>query len=136
MLWGKIYIVWEPSLVQAALRAKGATFEPFVQDFAEKTLGLSPEAVAKTAGDRKFLLTFTDAIHMGMKASYVIDMNTTALNFISGTLDAVKPGADGGLEVPNLYLWIRDLISVATSKALLGNSNPFEKDPTLVDAMW
>lgn len=136
MLWGKIYAIWDPSLVQAALRARSLSVEPFFREFSEKSFGLGPTVLAKV--NSNLVVTFMEATHGSMQPSHLQGMNVVALNYISRTLDSIcREGSDGGEKyVPNLYLWFRDTISLATTRALLGEENPYEKDPSLVEAAW
>lgn len=136
MLWGKLYAVWDPQLVQAALRSRVASQEPFVVEFAQKSFGLSAETFAKVTSNPDLVPAFTDAIHNSMNSRNVNEMNTHSLEYISQTLDNIKAGEDGGLEVPNLYLWVRDIITLATGRSLLGKENPFEKDSSLIECLW
>ena len=132
MLWGKMYTIWDPYLAQSALRAKTASFEPFESDFSQKTIGLSKAAAAKTT-QPGVLPGLNEVIHVSLRPSSVHAMNVQALTFISRTLDHI--GREG-IEAPNLYLWLRDLITMATTRALYGKENPFEKDPKLSQLHW
>ena len=136
MLWGKIYTIWDPQLAQASLRSRTLSFDPFIVEVAQKSFGLSEETFAKITSNPRLVPDFTEAIHASMQPKYLHAMNVIALNYISRTLDEVSPDESVGLDVPNLYLWIRDLITSATTEALLGNESPFSKDPTLYDDLW
>ncbi|RDW80338.1 cytochrome P450-12 [Coleophoma crateriformis] len=136
MLWGKIYTVWDPQLAQASLRTRNLSFGPFVVEFAQKAFGLSAETFAKITDNKDLVPDFTEAIHAGMQPKCLHAMNATALNHISRTLDKVSPDDEGGVAVPNLYLWVRDAITFATAHSLLGKENPFENNPSLVEDLW
>lgn len=136
MLWGRIYTIWDPHLAQASLRSRNLSFEPFVLDFAEKAFGLDAIAYKKVMEDPKLVPEFTEAIHASMQPKHVHAMNVKALSYISRTLDAIAPGEDGGIEASNMFDWIKDLITSATTEALLGVHNPFSKDPSLYDDLW
>ncbi len=136
MLWGKIYAIWDPQLAQNTLRTSTASFDPLVVEFAQKSFGLSEETFAKIRNNPDLVPSFTEAIHASMKASYVHEMNVNALNYISQVLDSSQPGGDDGIDIPNLYLWLREIISSATLKTLFGKENPFEKDPSLIESLW
>ncbi|KAM5347244.1 hypothetical protein ACJ41O_010249 [Fusarium nematophilum] len=148
MLSGKMYSVYDPHLIQSALRSKTASFEPFVIDFAEKTFGLGGEAVAKVKQPGVFD-DFNDAIHSSFQAASLHKMNVHFLASISAKMDPVSDGTvrasetnagreeviPGGLMVENLYLWCRDVMSLATTKALYGDHDPFSPNPALVNEM-
>ncbi|KAJ6441080.1 cytochrome P450 [Purpureocillium lavendulum] len=150
MLNGKLYTIFDPDLIQATLRLKAASFEPFVVGFAQKSFNLSDATFAKILSHPQLVPEFTDAIHRSFHPTALAQMNLHFLSTISARLDAVadagkvdatNPGresraADGALEIGNLFLWCRDVMSVASTKALYGDSDPFSKDPSLVDAIW
>jgi hypothetical protein len=136
MLWGKMYVIWDPNLAQAALRARGPSFEPFVVDFAQKASNLGKDVFARVLSQPKLVPDFTDAIHASMQPALMHKMNVHALKYISGEFDRIRPGTGGGLEAENMYTWIRDLISLASTRALFGKENPFEKDHSLIDDIW
>ncbi|KAM6535894.1 hypothetical protein FALCPG4_005421 [Fusarium falciforme] len=149
MLNGKMYTIYDPHLVQTALRSKIASFEPFVIDFAQKTFSLSKETFAKVRGPNVFN-DFNDAIHSSFQAPMLHKMNVHFLASISAKMDPISCGTvrvdevnsgreelvDGGLRVENLYLWCRDVMTLATTKALYGDHDPFGPQPHLVDDLW
>lgn len=136
MLWGKIYAIWDPTLAQASLRSKALSFEPFVLEFAEKSFNLKGETLKKVLGNPKLVPEFTDAIHASMQPKYVHEMNITALRYMSEVFDGIEPGDEGALVCENMYDWLKDLITVATTQSLLGRHSPFTKDPSLYDDLW
>ncbi|KAF4980542.1 hypothetical protein FZEAL_3477 [Fusarium zealandicum] len=149
MLSGKIYAIYDPQLVQPALRSKVASFEPFVVDFAQKTFGLSEETFSKVKTHDCFN-NFTDAIHASFQTPMLHRMNVHFLASISAKMDPISDGTvranqvnagreeviSGGLQVENLYLWCRDVMSLATAKALYGDHDPFGGNPSLINEMW
>lgn len=150
MLNGKMYFVFNPHLIQTILRSKIASFEPFVTEFAEKTFGLGPSTVAKVASNPQLMPDFTEAIHSSFQAGMLHKMNVHVLTEISSSLGRVGGGArtvdsansgkeillDRGLQVDNLYLWCRDIMTLATTRALYGDHDPYNKDPSLIEMAW
>ncbi|KAF4466265.1 7-alpha-hydroxycholest-4-en-3-one 12-alpha-hydroxylase [Fusarium albosuccineum] len=149
MLNGKLYSIYDPHLVQAALRSRIASFEPFVVDFAQKTFSLSEETVAKVKAPDVFN-DFNDAIHSSFQAPMLHKMNVAFLASISAKMDPISDGTvhankvtagreeviAGGLKVENLYKWCRDVMSLATTKALYGDHDPFSHQPELIEDLW
>ncbi|KAJ3512264.1 hypothetical protein NM208_g15346 [Fusarium decemcellulare] len=149
MLNGKLYSIYDPHLVQAALRSRIASFEPFVVDFAQKTFSLSEETVAKVKAPDVFN-DFNDAIHSSFQAPMLHKMNVAFLASISAKMDPISDGTvrantvnagreeviSGGLRVENLYKWCRDVMSLATTKALYGDHDPFSPQPELIEDLW
>ncbi|UNI17574.1 hypothetical protein JDV02_003906 [Purpureocillium takamizusanense] len=150
MLNGKLYAIFDPDLIQATLRQRAASFEPFVVGFAQKSFGLSDATFAKITDQPQLVPDFTDAIHRSFHPKALAQMNLHFLRAVSTRLDAVvdaaavdalnagceRRAADGALEVGNLFLWCRDVMSMATTRALYGDSDPFSADPSLIQAIW
>ncbi|KAF4439683.1 putative phenylacetyl-CoA ligase, partial [Fusarium austroafricanum] len=149
MLNGKIYAAFDPNLLQTLLRNKTASFEPFAIDYAKKTFDLKQETFAKVKVEGVYD-DFTDAIHASFQAQSLYQMNVHFLGSISAKLnpmsgatiraDPINHGKEkvvnGELHVENLYLWVRDIMSLATTKALYGDTDPFGANPSLIEDLW
>jgi hypothetical protein len=149
MLNGKLYAVFDPNLLQSLLRNKTASFEPFAIDYAKKTFDLTQEEFQKVKAPGVYD-DFTDAIHASFQTASLHQMNVHFLGSISAKLDPMSNGTirahtdthgkekvtNGQLEAENLYLWCRDVMSLATTKALYGDTDPFKSDPGLIEDMW
>lgn len=149
MLNGKLYAVFDPSLLQSLLRNKTASFEPFAIDYAKKTFDLTQEEFLKVKAPGVYD-EFTDAIHASFQTVSLHQMNVHFLACISAKLDPMSNGTmrahadthgkekvtNGQLQVENLYLWCRDVMSLATTKALYGDTDPFGSKPDLIEDMW
>ncbi|XMA16376.1 hypothetical protein WAI453_009167 [Rhynchosporium graminicola] len=59
-------------------------------------------------------------------------MNTFALKDVALTFNEMKDA----FEPDSLYLWIRDVLTMATCNSLLGSHNPMKSDKSLVEALW
>ncbi|KPM39720.1 hypothetical protein AK830_g6825 [Neonectria ditissima] len=150
MLNGKMYTVFNPHLIQTILRSKVASFEPFVTEFAQKTFDLSAHTFAKVTSNPKVVPDFTDGIHSSFQTEMLHKMNvhfltgiSTKLGRVGGsvrTVDSMNAGKETlierGLEVDNLYLWCRDIMTLATTRALYGDHDPYNEDPSLVELAW
>ncbi|KAJ4128057.1 hypothetical protein NW768_008341 [Fusarium equiseti] len=149
MLNGKLYLVFDPNLLQSLLRNKTASAEPFSIDYAKKTFDLTQEEFQKIKAPGVYN-EFTDAIHASFQTASLHQMNVRFLGCISAKLDSISNGtmrahADthgkeniigGGIQVENLYYWCRDVMSLATTKALYGDTDPFASKPSLIEDMW
>ncbi|WZH50219.1 cytochrome P450 [Fusarium acuminatum] len=137
MLNGKIYAIWSPSLVQSALRNKDLTFDVFGIEFAENVFGLNKETMSIIQGTgsigESLVSKMMSAIKPAMTGQNLYRMNTRALEYIGSCINSI--GREG-LDVPNVYQWLRELMTQATAEAIYGVENPFMKDPALVDALW
>jgi hypothetical protein len=141
MLNGKMYVIWKLSLIQAGLCSNYLSFKPFVLEFAQPFMGMSDEQFARVNGtpdEQPFVRKFVIAIQGAMGREHVHPMNAAALNYyVADELNAIG-GSHGreALEVPNLYFWLRRLMSIATAEALYGPENPLCKNENLVDDFW
>ncbi|KAF5634209.1 cytochrome P450 monooxygenase 8B1 [Fusarium sp. NRRL 52700] len=146
MLNGKVYVAFDPALVQTLLRTKTASFEPFALDYAKKTFALKQETFAKVKVPGVYD-EFTEAIHTSFQVKHLQQLNvhflgsiTAKLNRATIRVDTINAGketvANGRLHVENLYLWCRDVMSLATTRALYGDTDPFNRDPSLIEDMW
>ncbi|KAF7554335.1 hypothetical protein G7Z17_g2940 [Cylindrodendrum hubeiense] len=150
MLNGKMYAVFDPQLIQGVLRKKNASFEPFVTDFAQKTFGLSAYTFAKIESNPRLVPEFTDGIHASFQTDMLHKMNVHFLTYVSSKLGGIGTGAgvidatntgkemllEQGIQVDNLYLWCRDVITLASTRTLYGNHDPYNEDPSLVEMAW
>lgn len=151
MLNGKLYAVYDPSLCQQVLRNNMASFDPFQEEFAQKVFGLSQATHDKIRHNPTIFKDFTDAIHRSFQTESLAKMNlrwltdfASKVDPISGRKAIVDPEnsggehitKDGAVEVENLFLWCRDFMTLATTKALYGDHDPFVQDKSLIEANW
>ncbi|KAB5576620.1 cytochrome P450 [Coniochaeta sp. 2T2.1] len=138
MLWGKLYAVWDPALAQAVLRAPQPSVEPFFIDFAAAVFGSSKETVQKIKdrNEHGLIQDFGHAVHNSMNPAALRQMNMAVLKFVGETFSDANGGSDGVLQYDNMWLWIKDLITIPTTRALYGRENPFDKDPPLTKTAW
>ena len=81
-----------------------------------------------------FMDDLVKGLHGSMSAQNVYRMNTNALRYLSGVLNDIPENQS--LEIPNLWLWIRDELTVATCQALYGSHNPFKPKSQLIEDIW
>ncbi|KAJ8116812.1 hypothetical protein OPT61_g1847 [Boeremia exigua] len=151
MLNGKLYVVYDPYLVQQVLRNNIASFDPFQEKFAQKVFDLNQVTYDKIRLNPKIFADFTDAIHRSFRTESLAKMNLRWLTDFAAKIDPIsqrKPVIDpenagqekiveqGAVEVENLFLWCRDFMTLATTTALYGDHDPFVKDKSLIEASW
>ncbi|KAK4088466.1 hypothetical protein Purlil1_7345 [Purpureocillium lilacinum] len=134
ILGGKTYAIWDPALVQSALRQKTLSFEPFAVDFLQTMLGMKEDSYRAFREKPELVIEFFDALHFTVRGEPLHRMNANALNYISSRLDAMK--GTRKIPVDNFYLWLRELMTMATTTALMGDKNPLLHDGKLVDDLW
>lgn len=136
MLNRKMYMVWDTSLIQSVFRNKDLSMLPFAREFVTVELGLKGK-VRQLVEETNMVSEFFPRIHGALAAQHVKKMNRVALDQISDQLNDAFDGVRGDwLEVPNLYLWVRQHLFVATTEALYGRGNIFRDNAALEDDFW
>ncbi|KAK4147364.1 cytochrome P450 [Dichotomopilus funicola] len=144
MLWsGKMYAVWDPYLAAAGLRAKTLTTTPHILEVTPTACetGEVTNAVLKEKGEGLVERMMEKVIPGALKGEGMRGMNEVALRGLGGELSSLaaagKGNGDGWTEVPNLWLFIRHLVTSATTTALYGpEHNPFSVEAGSEDALW
>jgi hypothetical protein len=137
MINSKLYVITDPALVQSAFRNKHLSFEPFMVEFSQRMLGISDETmgpIKNIPADEKapsFLREFVREIHAAMMGEHLHKMNACALNQVASTLNSLDV-----VKSESLFLWLRQMLSLATCNALMGDHSPFTDNPNLVDELW
>ncbi|KAM0543984.1 hypothetical protein ACHAPJ_012009 [Fusarium lateritium] len=134
ILGGKLYVVFDPAIIQSIFRKKSLSFEPFASEFAQRELLISDETAHKLK-TTSLVPDFFAAIHPAMTGDHLHRMNANALNYVSQELATIGD-AETPLKSSNLWLWLRDLITLATSEAMYGPENPIRENKSLVDDLW
>lgn len=148
MLGGKLYSAYDPYVVNALLRSKVASPDHFWVEFGQKVFSLRLETFSKVTP--ALLADFTDSMHTSFSKGMLDNMKMQALGYISDkmgstsrgrpSIDKVNAGKEKvtqrGIEVENLYLWLRDVMTQATTKALYGDNDPFSKNQELIEDIW
>ncbi|KAH7009976.1 hypothetical protein EDB80DRAFT_892083 [Ilyonectria destructans] len=98
MLNGKMYAIFDPQLIQAVLRKKDASFEPFVTDFAQKTFSLSAHTFAKVKSNSRLVPDFTDDYSVNIRRI----MSDLIVDEPTGRQYLVKKGTD--IQLPTRFL--------------------------------
>lgn len=118
MLNGSTYVLWSPHLVQQAQRHKNLTFDELAFTFAGRVFGLSEDDVDLLRGEPgneehgPAALTMA-SMKPAMMGQNLLEMNVRALDYAADELNAV--GGEG-LKVDNIYMWLRELMTMATAE--------------------
>jgi len=125
-------------MISSAIRHKNLTFDILSMEFAQRVFGLSDLAMEKLWGPDHDIETSAAGITMhrikgAMQGQNLYRMNVAALSYIADELNDVGPD---GLRIPNLYRWLKDFMTMATSEGVYGSDNPVRSDPSLIDALW
>ncbi|KAH8657754.1 cytochrome P450 [Xylariales sp. PMI_506] len=133
----KIYYISSPQLIQAIYRNKAFSFEPLTVAFADKVVGYGPNLNQllrhpPTDGSISWLNDQHKRYDVLSLGPGLYAMNVRVLESLSGVLNQLG----SAFETKQLYLWLRDTFSVATTAALFGLDNPLIQDPTLLKNLW
>jgi cytochrome P450 len=132
ILNGKLYAIFDASIIQSAYRNKHLSFAPFVVEFAKRELNFDAE-VDRIIKETDLMKHFFDAVHEGMATQHVHKMNAVALGNVARRWSQL--GAE--TRIDNVWLWARDLMTVATCEALYGKTHNFMvQGSPLVDDIW
>lgn len=139
----KMYIVSTPELVQLVQKQwKVLAFPPIEAKFASKVCGVTPATEALLLknvngdeGDHGLSMEAHAAMRSALKPGTQIDeMNRVMIHEIASALDRVEPARGATREI-NLYEWLRDTITTATTRSVYGPMNPYD-DKAVADAFW
>lgn len=137
-----MYIVTKPELIQQVQKQpRTLAFPPVEAKFATTVIDLSKEGQAVLArnlngdeGDHGLSMetyaAMRAALHPG---SALDDMNRAMLAEINKSLDELAPGISK--KQLGLFGWLRDNLTLATTRAVYGPLNPFD-DHKIRDAFW
>lgn len=77
----------------------------------------------KMFDDDSYLSTFVPSIHPGLSPGPGLDaLNAAAIQYLSGSLSNLHSSSPTVVE---LFSWIRDQLTMATTEATYGPKNPF-----------
>ncbi|KAK4181985.1 cytochrome P450, partial [Podospora australis] len=142
ILNGKVYALWDLSMIHSAMRNKNLTFDVLSMEFAQRVFGLSNHGMEKLWGgpehdiEKSAAVPTMRAIKPAMQGANLLRMNMAALRYVSEILNS-DDFAGQGLQVENLYKWLRHFMTMATAFGIYGEGNPIKQDEKgLVDALW
>jgi hypothetical protein len=131
ILNSKMYAITDPILVQSAYCNKNLSFTPLAVRGAQRVAGFD-DAYHKVLMETNVLPEYFKSIYDGTTAHHIHRLNVTSLKHVSKHINSI--GGDG-MNAANTYLWLRNLMTVATCEALFGPDNPIRSDE-LVEDVW
>ncbi|KAL2140136.1 hypothetical protein VTI28DRAFT_4218 [Corynascus sepedonium] len=145
MLTGKMYAVWDPYLIASGLRTKSLSTTPHLIDAMPRATRVSKATVDLINSPRGLQLLDQVMLHVipsSLKGASLQTMTKTALADVASQLTSLAPPSSSSpapVVLPNAWLWIRHLLTAATTRALYGegnNNNPFAADPRAEPGLW
>ena len=120
------------------MKARSMDAQSLTVDLIPRLFGVSPATVDHLLG--------RDGVHQSiapemerifratLSGEHLNRLILAALTCFGETLNSI---GHEPVEIPNLYLWLRQAMSKATSEALWGKeNNPYGKDTSVIDAQW
>ncbi|KAH6843294.1 hypothetical protein B0I37DRAFT_408164 [Chaetomium sp. MPI-CAGE-AT-0009] len=144
MLTGKMYAVWDPYLIAAGLRSKSLSTTPHILDATPVVAQVTPHTTALLRGPDGPPLVEDMMQHIipaTLKGANIQHLNQTALASLASQLTALAPSTTP-TRIPNAWLWLRHLLTTATSSAIYGAHDPFSTTTTtgttnpIESALW
>lgn len=138
-----MYVVTTPDLIQKVQKQhKVLAFPPVEAKFASTVCGVSTETQALLLqnvngdeGDFGLSVESHAAMRAALKPGQQLDeMNRAMIHEIAVSLDQLDPGNAKTRQI-DLYGWLRDIITAATTKSVYGPMNPYD-DKAIADAFW
>ena len=129
---GKLYVINSPELAQSAIRSRSLSFEPHVTEFIEKMTNIG-ESAMNTYRDPAFFSQWIKTVYSTLTGDHLLIVNAAALNVVADSLNGVPAQ---GTTVQDLFIWTRDLLTMAGTTSLMGSKNPWKADANLCEAYW
>lgn len=127
MLAGKLYVIYSPAMIQAAMRSRDLSFMPVAEQWSGKVVGMEKEHLALAMPHMERL---SHIFWTGTTGDNLARLNEAALGELARVINAI-PGRAGGqaaLRIPNIINWVRKIVSLATFRAVFGDKNPLGED--------
>ncbi|KAK0643146.1 hypothetical protein B0T16DRAFT_331368 [Cercophora newfieldiana] len=135
MLNGKMYAVWDPTLVAAGLRNKHLSTLPQAKAVTPALCGITAETDAIIQGPmgEKVINDVFAALAPAFVGEHLQRLNSVALSYLGRYFNGLADETEQ--TVPNVWMWIRGLMTEPTAKAVFGNDDPFSREPGLEQAL-
>lgn len=139
MLNGKVYVVTSPDLVNAVNRnSKKIAFNPFVAMLGKRITGHDEDTSRIVQHNLNgehgpgYVIDVHDRIVASLAPGMDLQQTTKAmLSHLSVYFEAITTDVE-----LDLFLWIRNTVTLCSTRALYGSQNPFDKDPKFVNSFW
>ncbi|KXH60716.1 hypothetical protein CSAL01_04294 [Colletotrichum salicis] len=106
-------------------------FDPFLRDLIKGMAGASAQMM-KAWDDPAFYGPWVKSLYGGMAGQSLLTLNISAVGGIATALNEI--GDD--VEVADLYMWNRELFTLASTDSLYGSKNPLRVDKKLIEEYW
>lgn len=136
----KTYVVTTPGLSHAALKSKSMSMDPLIAYVAPKMLGLSKESGHHFGIDSTGFYSGSPALrerreefgHALAPGPGVNQPGQICSDVVAEAVNAF--GVDWTTK--DLFLWLRDVITLGTANGLYGSKSPTAVDKSLIQDIW
>ncbi|KAL2258985.1 hypothetical protein VTK26DRAFT_7503 [Humicola hyalothermophila] len=141
---GKLYVISSPALMAAALRHRHLSLDEFIETFSVNALGLSGEERERFRSRPGYMEFLLKSVYPAFSGDALRGTAGAASRRIARALNEIGGGAEGqrqhegtgegdgacgeGLEVPDVTVWLRDMLCQAVMVGLYGEKNPVTVD--------
>jgi len=112
--------------------------QSFMVDFVPRIFGIKQGTMNKLLGKDgthpNIMTRMEGVFRLSLSGPPLRDITTVTLGEVAKTLNNIDQAS--GLEVPNLFLWFRNLLTKATSRALWGEEHNPYNNQDIIDAQW
>lgn len=140
----KIYVITKPDLISRVDRKnKAISFAPIISEFSSVTCGTSNEAtrilndnLLGEHGNWGLCEDMVVGMREALKPGPNLDkMNKTMAAEICDSLNAIKPVPGQKFRPLQLWSWVTEVVTMATTNSVYGPHNPY-KNQEIKDAFW
>lgn len=136
----KLYVIFSAPIQQNAMRAKTMDAQSLTVEFIPRLFGVRKKTLDMLLG--------RDGIHEDMTPSMLKVFQTTLApgcqplnkmtsNALVQVAKALNEIDAEGIRIPNLFMWLRSMMSYAVSTGLFGHQhNPYGHGLEIIDAQW
>lgn len=135
-----MYIISSPDIVQKIFaNPRAFTFDKFASTAVRRLLDISVNDMNTflqepgPEGRPSYSYDIHDLTHSTLTPSAALSqLNSMFQTRLAKSFNEINPE---GATV-NLHCWSRDVVTHAACAAIMGADNPYEDDPTLIEALW
>lgn len=135
ILSGRLYGIYTPGLAKAVVASRSLSFEPYISDFVRRMTSASAETM-RVFDSEAFRTDWIKTFYQSLTGPELLRINRVAVDVELNVLNETVPRGKEGLAVDNLWDWVADIVTLATTTALFGKRNPWAMDRGLVADYW
>lgn len=116
-----MYVINSPALVDKAMKNSDVSFDPFVVPLTRPMFNYTDKQLALFEDEARYP-PYMQSIHQGLSGASLSKINVSALGFMMEVLQHISE--DTYLDIPDIFVWLRDVTSLGIGGGLFGVHNP------------